>query len=45
MPKLNLGRHTIEQGEVWFDILKEGFCQHPEARDQWDRIKQLATQA
>lgn len=43
MPKLNLGRHTIAQRDVWFDIFKEGFCQHPEARDQWDRIKQIAT--
>jgi hypothetical protein len=40
-PKLNLGNHIIEQGDVWNDILMEGFCQHPEARCEWDHIKQV----
>lgn len=34
-----------QQRGVWFDILREGFCRHPEARAQWDRIKQLSTKA
>jgi hypothetical protein len=40
-PKLNLGQHTIEKRAVWFDILMEGFCQHPEAHREWAHIKQV----
>lgn len=39
-PKLNLGNNTIEQRAVWFDVLMEGFLQHPEAYNQWAHIKQ-----